>query len=143
MMSIQRFTNVLRMVINEILRVGLFKHVVEGRWYKLCVLQQLVTPRDNLHFTQPKIRIPKLTHPRFEPPCPCSPSSVRRVLRASSLACVHSQCTGLSTPTCSQELQTFSTTPLRSSDVSKLILVGRLGKDPEVRMTRSDKEYIA
>ena len=42
-----------------------------------------------------------------------------------------------------QELQAFSTTPSRSSDVSKLILVGRLGRDPEVRMTKTDKEYIA
>ena len=30
----------------------------------------------------------------------------------------------------------------RSSDVSKLILVGRLGKDPEVKTTKSDKEYV-
>jgi single stranded DNA-binding protein len=27
--------------------------------------------------------------------------------------------------------------------VSKLILVGRLGKDPEVRTSRSDKEYVS
>ncbi|KAH9978124.1 single-strand binding protein family-domain-containing protein [Lactifluus volemus] len=37
----------------------------------------------------------------------------------------------------------FSTTASRSSDVSKLVLVGRLGKDPEVRMTKSDKEYVS
>ncbi|KAN0140060.1 Single-strand binding protein family domain containing protein [Lactarius tabidus] len=37
----------------------------------------------------------------------------------------------------------FSTTVSRSSDVSKLILVGRLGKDPEVRTSRSDKEYVS
>jgi len=37
----------------------------------------------------------------------------------------------------------FSTTPSRSSDVSKLILVGRLGRDPEVRMTKSEKEYVS
>jgi hypothetical protein len=39
--------------------------------------------------------------------------------------------------------QPFSTTPFRSSDVSKLILVGRLGKDPELRITKSDKEYVS
>ena len=49
----------------------------------------------------------------------------------------------LSTPTSSPELQAFSTTPSRSSDVSKLILVGRLGRDPEVRTTKSDKEYVS
>ncbi|KAF8271709.1 single-strand binding protein family-domain-containing protein [Lactarius quietus] len=37
----------------------------------------------------------------------------------------------------------FSTTASRSSDVSKLILVGRLGKDPEVRISRTDKEYVS
>ena len=40
-------------------------------------------------------------------------------------------------------LQAFSSTPRAQSDVAKLILVGRLGKNPEVRMTRSDKEYIS
>ncbi|KAH9963257.1 single-strand binding protein family-domain-containing protein [Russula dissimulans] len=37
----------------------------------------------------------------------------------------------------------FSTTLSRRSDVAKLVLVGRLGKDPEVRMTRADKEYVS
>ncbi|GJE84937.1 single-stranded DNA-binding protein [Phanerochaete sordida] len=37
----------------------------------------------------------------------------------------------------------FSSTPRAQSDVAKLILIGRLGKNPEVRMTRSDKEYIS
>ncbi|KIJ19884.1 hypothetical protein PAXINDRAFT_33916, partial [Paxillus involutus ATCC 200175] len=37
----------------------------------------------------------------------------------------------------------FSSTPSRAYDVSKLILIGRLGKDPEVRTTKSDKEYVA
>ena len=44
--------------------------------------------------------------------------------------------------TSSPESQAFSTTPARSSDVSKLILIGRLGKEPEVRTTKSDKEYV-
>ncbi|KAF9224314.1 nucleic acid-binding protein [Gyrodon lividus] len=37
----------------------------------------------------------------------------------------------------------FSTTPSRAYDVAKLILIGRLGKDPELRTTKSDKEYVA
>ncbi|OAX43072.1 nucleic acid-binding protein [Rhizopogon vinicolor AM-OR11-026] len=37
----------------------------------------------------------------------------------------------------------FSTTSTRSYDISKLILIGRLGKDPEVRTTKSDKEYVS
>ncbi|KAI0254207.1 single-strand binding protein family-domain-containing protein [Lactifluus subvellereus] len=37
----------------------------------------------------------------------------------------------------------FSTTASRSSDLSKLILVGRLGREPEVRMTKSEKEYVS
>jgi len=39
--------------------------------------------------------------------------------------------------------QLFSTTANRASDVSKLILVGRLGKDPEVRTSKHDKEYVS
>ncbi|KAI6004126.1 hypothetical protein EDD15DRAFT_2385194 [Pisolithus albus] len=37
----------------------------------------------------------------------------------------------------------FSTSSSRSYDVAKLTLVGRLGKDPEVRTTKSDREYVA
>ncbi|KAG2119095.1 uncharacterized protein F5147DRAFT_668189 [Suillus discolor] len=37
----------------------------------------------------------------------------------------------------------FSTTSTRAYDVSKLILIGRLGKDPEVRTTKGDKEYAS
>ncbi|KAI0796508.1 single-strand binding protein family-domain-containing protein [Abortiporus biennis] len=36
----------------------------------------------------------------------------------------------------------FSTTPSRAADLAKLVLIGRLGKDPEVRRTKTDKEYI-
>ncbi|KAK7695565.1 hypothetical protein QCA50_000201 [Cerrena zonata] len=31
----------------------------------------------------------------------------------------------------------------RASDLAKLTLIGRLGKDPEVRRTKSDKEYVS
>ncbi|KAH7931362.1 nucleic acid-binding protein [Leucogyrophana mollusca] len=37
----------------------------------------------------------------------------------------------------------FSTTSSRAYDVAKLTLIGRLGKDPEVRTTKSDKEYVS
>jgi len=37
----------------------------------------------------------------------------------------------------------FSTSSSRSSDLAKLILIGRLGKDPEVRTTKHDKEYVS
>ncbi|EPQ59653.1 nucleic acid-binding protein [Gloeophyllum trabeum ATCC 11539] len=37
----------------------------------------------------------------------------------------------------------FSTSRVASADLSKLILIGRLGKDPEVRRTKSDQEYVA
>ncbi|KAI9001315.1 hypothetical protein BD414DRAFT_511867 [Trametes punicea] len=37
----------------------------------------------------------------------------------------------------------FSTTSARSTDMAKLLLIGRLGKDPEVRYTKTNKEYVA
>ncbi|KZP05875.1 nucleic acid-binding protein, partial [Athelia psychrophila] len=37
----------------------------------------------------------------------------------------------------------FSTSSARSADVAKLILVGRLGKNPELRTTKNDKEYVS
>ncbi|KAM6495638.1 Single-strand binding protein family domain containing protein [Amanita muscaria] len=36
----------------------------------------------------------------------------------------------------------FSTTSPRSSDVSKLTLVGTLIRDPETRQTKNEKEYV-
>lgn len=40
-------------------------------------------------------------------------------------------------------LQLFSTTVTRRSDVSKLILVGRLGKEAEIKNTANGKEYAS
>ncbi|KAI0773968.1 hypothetical protein C8Q74DRAFT_1267625 [Fomes fomentarius] len=37
----------------------------------------------------------------------------------------------------------FSTTSSRSADMAKLLLIGRLGKDPEVRYTKNNKEYVS
>ncbi|PCH41329.1 hypothetical protein WOLCODRAFT_151373 [Wolfiporia cocos MD-104 SS10] len=38
----------------------------------------------------------------------------------------------------------FSTSSARSADMAKLLLIGRLGKDPEVRVTKnSGKEYVS
>ncbi|KDQ64950.1 hypothetical protein JAAARDRAFT_28611 [Jaapia argillacea MUCL 33604] len=37
----------------------------------------------------------------------------------------------------------FSTSASRSSDLAKLVLIGRLGKDPELRRTKTDKEYVS
>ncbi|GLB33493.1 putative single-strand binding protein [Lyophyllum shimeji] len=39
-------------------------------------------------------------------------------------------------------VRSFSTSIPRASDVSKLILVGRLTKDPETRQTKNDREYV-
>jgi len=36
----------------------------------------------------------------------------------------------------------FSTSSSRATDIAKLILVGRLGGEPQVKLTRNDKEYI-
>ncbi|KAI5124793.1 hypothetical protein M0805_005427 [Coniferiporia weirii] len=37
----------------------------------------------------------------------------------------------------------FSTTASRNHDLAKLVLIGRLGKDPETRYTSSNKEYLS
>ncbi|KDR83449.1 hypothetical protein GALMADRAFT_219276 [Galerina marginata CBS 339.88] len=36
----------------------------------------------------------------------------------------------------------FSTSSSRASDLSKLVLIGHLAKDPEARQTKNDKEFI-
>ncbi|KAH9850048.1 hypothetical protein C2E23DRAFT_735887 [Lenzites betulinus] len=40
-------------------------------------------------------------------------------------------------------MQAFSTTSSRSADMAKLLLIGRLGKDPELRYTKNNKEYVS
>ena len=32
---------------------------------------------------------------------------------------------------------------MRSADLAKLILIGRLGKEPELRYTKNEKEYVS
>jgi hypothetical protein len=39
-------------------------------------------------------------------------------------------------------VQAFSSSASRLHDVSKLTLIGRLGRDPEVKSTKNGKEYI-
>ncbi|EIM85559.1 uncharacterized protein STEHIDRAFT_60123, partial [Stereum hirsutum FP-91666 SS1] len=39
--------------------------------------------------------------------------------------------------------QAFSTTSSRAADMAKLTLIGRLGRDPEVRTTKTDREYVS
>ncbi|THH01851.1 hypothetical protein EW026_g909 [Hermanssonia centrifuga] len=39
-------------------------------------------------------------------------------------------------------MRAFSTTSSRAADLAKLTLIGRLGKDPEVKRTKTDKEYV-
>ncbi|KAF8631172.1 hypothetical protein AX15_002511 [Amanita polypyramis BW_CC] len=36
----------------------------------------------------------------------------------------------------------FSTSPARSADLAKLTLIGTLARDPEVRQTRHEKEFV-
>jgi len=37
----------------------------------------------------------------------------------------------------------FSTTVTRASDLSKLSLIGYLARDPEIRLTKHDKEFVS
>ncbi|RPD66691.1 hypothetical protein L226DRAFT_607999 [Lentinus tigrinus ALCF2SS1-7] len=37
----------------------------------------------------------------------------------------------------------FSTSASRSTDMAKLLLIGRLGKEPELRYTKTNKEYVS
>ncbi|KAF8640056.1 hypothetical protein AX17_001298 [Amanita inopinata Kibby_2008] len=39
--------------------------------------------------------------------------------------------------------RSFSTSSARSADLSKLVLIGSLLRDPEIRQTKHDKEYVA
>jgi single-stranded DNA-binding protein len=39
-------------------------------------------------------------------------------------------------------MKAFSSTPSRKLDVARVTLIGRLGRDPELRVTKSDKEYV-
>ena len=41
-----------------------------------------------------------------------------------------------------EHLQAFSTSASCAADLAKLTLIGRLGKDPEVKTTKTDKEYV-
>jgi len=40
-------------------------------------------------------------------------------------------------------VQAFSTSSARAADLSKLNLIGTLVRDPETRLTKNDKEYVA
>ncbi|KAI0736112.1 single-strand binding protein family-domain-containing protein [Fomitopsis betulina] len=46
------------------------------------------------------------------------------------------------TATARTSARSFSTTPSRFADLAKLVLIGRLGKVPELRYTRNNKEYV-
>ncbi|TBU36690.1 nucleic acid-binding protein [Dichomitus squalens] len=39
--------------------------------------------------------------------------------------------------------RSFSTSSARAADMAKLCLIGRLGKEPELRYTKSNKEYVS
>ncbi|KAG9317168.1 hypothetical protein JVU11DRAFT_1360 [Chiua virens] len=39
--------------------------------------------------------------------------------------------------------QAFASTSARPYDLAKLVLIGRLGKEPELRTTKNDKEYVS
>ncbi|KAF8665714.1 hypothetical protein AX16_000164 [Volvariella volvacea WC 439] len=39
-------------------------------------------------------------------------------------------------------LRAFSTTPTRSADLAKLVLIGNLAREPEAKVTKTDKEYV-
>lgn len=49
---------------------------------------------------------------------------------------------GLVTLSNASSFQAFSSSRPSASDLAKLVLIGRMGKTPETRTTKTDKEYV-
>lgn len=65
-----------------------------------------------------------------------------RVAASRAPARVGSSCLASPSPPKHSHYQSFSTSASRAADLSKLVLIGRLSRDPEARVTRNDKEYV-
>lgn len=74
------------------------------------------------------------------PPQPCSHSPLALPF-ARPLACVYSP-SARTVPDIACP-QAFSTSSPRAADMAKLCLIGRLGKEPELRYTKTNKEYVS